>query len=1044
MTEDRFEDAAHQSRPVRPSLNARSTPPPPYHLTGSSSDAIGELNSADRNDNVSSPPPSHSHSHSYQFTGHADPSSEASSSRPPIRRASSSSSRTAYSSFSPSSAYPTPDLSTAPTTPSASTPIPAQRTWRPTANVPRHVHQRHRRVGSGVEDGNRWLSEDEGLGSEAIGVPATRRRRRRSTIEQDRDGPNDDGDGGGPSSVVGRSGGSGGGKIRSTGDAINVINRAKSPSTSPLVRPRPSRARSFEVPSSTSESLSVPALNHETRQTRSSGIGSNPPRIDQLVPPPSARDARVGLGITTSSAESSRTSASSVRQADPTILPSTVGNVPDFARGRGGDGIGGIHLPISNIGDIETAAMRRAKRRQLVEKLQKILGCALCPPVDGAAPPLHHPITLPCGHTLSASHISIPTPVPLQFTNEAPHEIHAAQQRQHQQRLALWSGVMCPIPTCKRYSPNANVSGPLAYVGVDDVESESVSRAPMVSSGSHRPGTLASGVSYYPPPQALAPPAYSPEAPVNENGSPLLDICVDKIMNLVQRETEREDIDENERIRGDDTDVSDSSDDEEEIRPAVLHTSLTQDFTHLTSSSSSSRSLLGHGGGSGIELSRTGSKRRRHQHRSAGRPRATLEQNRNVVEWPFEKELMGTLECDVCAMLLYEPVTTPCQHSFCSKCLSRSLDHSSRCPVCRQDLPSFAFFQDHAVNKVVLSIIKTSFPDEYAERAQAIERDERDARLDTPIFVCTLAFPGMPTILHVFEPRYRLMIRRCIESTSPRFGMVLPARGTGAPQLQGVMEYGTMLEIQSVQMLPDGRSMVETVGIHRFRLLEKGSLDGYTVGRIERIDDVSPEEEIAMEREAVERATVSRNNKAATSAASSHPSPDPNSSDAATSSSGQTMSIPLIPGPASGASAPAAQQPSRGMGMGMGMGMGTGIPGVGAGSMDFAALAAQSAAAPGTTAAPSIEDTPETTDELMAICRAFIDQLRSGSAPWLLQRLNNTYGVMPTDPSEFSYWMALVMPIDEYEKAKLLPIRSPRLRLKLIVHWVETLRSSWW
>jgi Lon protease-like protein len=51
---------------------------------------------------------------------------------------------------------------------------------------------------------------------------------------------------------------------------------------------------------------------------------------------------------------------------------------------------------------------------------------------------------------------------------------------------------------------------------------------------------------------------------------------------------------------------------------------------------------------------------------------------------------------------------------------------------------------------------------------------------------------------------------------------------------------------------------------------------------------------------------------------------------------------------------------------------------------------------------------------------------------------------MPTDPAEFSYWMALVMPIDENEKARLLPIRSSRLRLKLIVHWVESLRGSWW
>jgi hypothetical protein len=110
---------------------------------------------------------------------------------------------------------------------------------------------------------------------------------------------------------------------------------------------------------------------------------------------------------------------------------------------------------------------------------------------------------------------------------------------------------------------------------------------------------------------------------------------------------------------------------------------------------------------------------------------------------------------------------------------------------------------------------------------------------------------------------------------------------------------------------------------------------------------------------------------------------------------------------------------------------------------------------------PSLQ--AQTTEEMMRSCRAFIEQLRSGSAPWLLQRLNNTYGVMPDDPDAFSYWMALVsltkvsgphrgradvveqvMPIDEFEKARLLPIRSPRLRLKLIVHWVESLRTSWW
>jgi Lon protease-like protein len=67
--------------------------------------------------------------------------------------------------------------------------------------------------------------------------------------------------------------------------------------------------------------------------------------------------------------------------------------------------------------------------------------------------------------------------------------------------------------------------------------------------------------------------------------------------------------------------------------------------------------------------------------------------------------------------------------------------------------------------------------------------------------------------------------------------MVLPARGGGPAHLQGVSEYGTMLEIQSVQMLPDGRSMVETVGASRFKLLEKGGLRWRSRSRSIHADD---------------------------------------------------------------------------------------------------------------------------------------------------------------------------------------------------------------
>ena len=111
--------------------------------------------------------------------------------------------------------------------------------------------------------------------------------------------------------------------------------------------------------------------------------------------------------------------------------------------------------------------------------------------------------------------------------------------------------------------------------------------------------------------------------------------------------------------------------------------------------------------------------------------------------------------------------------TFCAKCLQRSLDHSIQCPLCRTDLPSFSYFQEHPPNKVVLSIsfvitlkfisaplpayssltVLKAFPDIYADRKATIEAEERNARLDTPIFVCQLSFPGTPTILHFYEPR---------------------------------------------------------------------------------------------------------------------------------------------------------------------------------------------------------------------------------------------------------------------------------------------------
>ena len=47
-------------------------------------------------------------------------------------------------------------------------------------------------------------------------------------------------------------------------------------------------------------------------------------------------------------------------------------------------------------------------------------------------------------------------------------------------------------------------------------------------------------------------------------------------------------------------------------------------------------------------------------------------------------------------------------------------------------------------------------------------------------------------------------------------------------------------------------------------------------------------------------------------------------------------------------------------------------------------------------------------EALMNKCRTFVEQLRAGAAPWIVQQLNDTVGNMPTDASNFSFWVALV------------------------------------
>ncbi|KAM7389486.1 hypothetical protein PAMP_023462 [Pampus punctatissimus] len=151
------------------------------------------------------------------------------------------------------------------------------------------------------------------------------------------------------------------------------------------------------------------------------------------------------------------------------------------------------------------------------------------------------------------------------------------------------------------------------------------------------------------------------------------------------------------------------------------------------------------------------------------------------------EKILGVLtvsdfECPLCIRLFYEPVTTPCGHSFCKNCIERSLDHNLRCPLCKQPLQEY--FKSRKYNPTVLlqDIMNQLFPSQLAERKQVHEAEMvelSNLTKDIPIFVCTVAYPGVPCPLHIFEPRYRLMMRRCMETGTKKFGMCSYEHGKG-------------------------------------------------------------------------------------------------------------------------------------------------------------------------------------------------------------------------------------------------------------------------
>jgi Lon protease-like protein len=128
--------------------------------------------------------------------------------------------------------------------------------------------------------------------------------------------------------------------------------------------------------------------------------------------------------------------------------------------------------------------------------------------------------------------------------------------------------------------------------------------------------------------------------------------------------------------------------------------------------------------------------------------------------------------------------------------------------------------------------------------------------LTIPIFPLSgaILFPRSQLPLHIFEPRYREMVRDVIDGAG-RIGMIQPLRiddDNKAP-LYGV---GCVGEIVGIEELEDGRFNIVLLGSNRFRLIsEVGHEGAYRCASVDiaAFDDNEPEPLSIVERAEVER-----------------------------------------------------------------------------------------------------------------------------------------------------------------------------------------------
>jgi Lon protease-like protein len=115
-----------------------------------------------------------------------------------------------------------------------------------------------------------------------------------------------------------------------------------------------------------------------------------------------------------------------------------------------------------------------------------------------------------------------------------------------------------------------------------------------------------------------------------------------------------------------------------------------------------------------------------------------------------------------------------------------------------------------------------------------------------PLFpLGAVLYPGMLLPLHIFEERYRQLVRDLLDGPEPRrFGVIAIRKGreTGVEGVHSLYEVGCTATLRRVERYEDGRFEVITVGTQRFKLLRLDETRPYFQGEVELLadDEIEP------------------------------------------------------------------------------------------------------------------------------------------------------------------------------------------------------------